>query len=153
MTVLDRLPTPFGLVRYGVAPDHPEVKNVIDDYEVWYGTLWYGMVWYGVVWCGMVWCGAGRHCPPSQPAHCSQGVATDPRFRYLGNVRLGGSQTEVPSYPSLMPYKQQHTRVHVAVIARTRARTMYVYVYACTRMHTRTHTRECSQPTSYTNLC
>ena len=26
VTVLDRLPTPFGLVRYGVAPDHPEVN-------------------------------------------------------------------------------------------------------------------------------
>eukprot|EP01084_Bolivina_argentea_P261780 442537_1 len=26
--LLDRLPTPFGLVRSGVAPDHPEVKNV-----------------------------------------------------------------------------------------------------------------------------
>lgn len=22
----ERLPTPFGLVRYGVAPDHPEVR-------------------------------------------------------------------------------------------------------------------------------
>jgi len=22
----EQLPTPFGLVRYGVAPDHPEVK-------------------------------------------------------------------------------------------------------------------------------
>ena len=26
--ILERLPVPFGLVRYGVAPDHPEVKNV-----------------------------------------------------------------------------------------------------------------------------
>lgn len=26
--IFERLPTPFGLVRYGVAPDHPEVKNV-----------------------------------------------------------------------------------------------------------------------------
>lgn len=26
--LLERLPIPFGLVRYGVAPDHPEVKNV-----------------------------------------------------------------------------------------------------------------------------
>ncbi|WFC99003.1 adrenodoxin-NADP(+) reductase [Malassezia yamatoensis] len=26
--MLERLPTPYGLVRYGVAPDHPEVKNV-----------------------------------------------------------------------------------------------------------------------------
>lgn len=25
--IFDRLPTPFGLSRYGVAPDHPEVKN------------------------------------------------------------------------------------------------------------------------------
>ena len=26
--VIERLPVPYGLVRYGVAPDHPEVKNV-----------------------------------------------------------------------------------------------------------------------------
>eukprot|EP00755_Sulcionema_specki_P008648 Sspe_Gene.41544::Locus_20091_Transcript_1_1_Confidence_1.000_Length_2343::g.41544::m.41544/K18914/FDXR; adrenodoxin-NADP+ reductase len=26
--VYDKLPVPFGLARYGVAPDHPEVKNV-----------------------------------------------------------------------------------------------------------------------------
>ncbi|ONK54782.1 uncharacterized protein A4U43_UnF11400, partial [Asparagus officinalis] len=26
--ILDRLPTPFGLVRSGVAPDHPETKVV-----------------------------------------------------------------------------------------------------------------------------
>ncbi|MCB9771753.1 MAG: NADP oxidoreductase [Candidatus Omnitrophica bacterium] len=31
--VFDRLPTPFGLVRYGVAPDHPKIKNVIKIYE------------------------------------------------------------------------------------------------------------------------
>lgn len=31
--VLERLPTPFGLVRSGVAPDHPEVKNVQHDFE------------------------------------------------------------------------------------------------------------------------
>ena len=24
--MFERLPTPFGLVRYGVAPDHPEAK-------------------------------------------------------------------------------------------------------------------------------
>ena len=24
--IIDRLPTPFGLVRFGVAPDHPETK-------------------------------------------------------------------------------------------------------------------------------
>ena len=31
--MIDRLPTPFGLVRFGVAPDHPKIKNVIRRYE------------------------------------------------------------------------------------------------------------------------
>jgi ferredoxin/flavodoxin---NADP+ reductase len=31
--MFDRLPTPFGLVRAGVAPDHPKIKNVIKRYE------------------------------------------------------------------------------------------------------------------------
>lgn len=26
MDIYERLPVPFGLVRFGVAPDHPEVK-------------------------------------------------------------------------------------------------------------------------------
>lgn len=30
--VIDRLPVPFGLVRFGVAPDHPEVKNVTERF-------------------------------------------------------------------------------------------------------------------------
>ncbi len=29
----ERLPAPFGLVRYGVAPDHAKIKNVISLYE------------------------------------------------------------------------------------------------------------------------
>ncbi|KAF1811784.1 putative NADPH-adrenodoxin reductase Arh1 [Eremomyces bilateralis CBS 781.70] len=29
----EHLPVPFGLVRYGVAPDHPEVKNCQDKFE------------------------------------------------------------------------------------------------------------------------
>src|SRR5260370_39631881 len=28
--VLDRLPTPYGLVRYGVAPDHPSSKSIAE---------------------------------------------------------------------------------------------------------------------------
>ena len=28
--LLERLPVPFGLVRYGVAPDHPRIKQIID---------------------------------------------------------------------------------------------------------------------------
>ncbi len=31
--LFDRLPTPYGLVRGGVAPDHPKIKSVIKQYE------------------------------------------------------------------------------------------------------------------------
>ncbi len=46
----DRLPTPFGLVRGGVAPDHPKIKTVTKVYDK---------------------------------------TASDPRFRFYGNVELG----------------------------------------------------------------
>ncbi|XP_030257065.1 NADPH:adrenodoxin oxidoreductase, mitochondrial isoform X2 [Sparus aurata] len=32
--IYERLPVPFGLVRFGVAPDHPEVKNVINTFTL-----------------------------------------------------------------------------------------------------------------------
>ncbi len=31
--MFDRLPTPFGLVRAGVAPDHPKIKSVTRAYD------------------------------------------------------------------------------------------------------------------------
>jgi ferredoxin--NADP+ reductase len=31
--MFDRLPVPYGLVRYGVAPDHAKIKNVINVYK------------------------------------------------------------------------------------------------------------------------
>ncbi|HEU4929907.1 MAG TPA: FAD-dependent oxidoreductase [Candidatus Krumholzibacteria bacterium] len=31
--MIEALPAPFGLVRYGVAPDHPKIKNIIARYE------------------------------------------------------------------------------------------------------------------------
>lgn len=31
--IFDKQPLPFGLIRYGVAPDHPEVKNCIHQFE------------------------------------------------------------------------------------------------------------------------
>ena len=31
--MFDRLPTPFGLVRGGVAPDHPKIKTVTRIYD------------------------------------------------------------------------------------------------------------------------
>jgi NADPH-dependent glutamate synthase beta subunit-like oxidoreductase len=32
VNILERLPVPYGLVRYGVAPDHPRLKDVADTY-------------------------------------------------------------------------------------------------------------------------
>lgn len=31
--VFERLPFPFGLLRYGVAPDHQDVKKIASDYN------------------------------------------------------------------------------------------------------------------------
>src|ERR1700756_5250398 len=31
--LIERLPAPFGLVRYGVAPDHPKLKEAILAYQ------------------------------------------------------------------------------------------------------------------------
>lgn len=31
--IIDRLPAPYGLVRYGVAPDHPKIKSVINTFQ------------------------------------------------------------------------------------------------------------------------
>ena len=31
--LFERLPAPFGLVRYGVAPDHPKIKSIADSFE------------------------------------------------------------------------------------------------------------------------
>ncbi len=33
IAMIERLPAPFGLVRYGVAPDHPKLKEVIPVYD------------------------------------------------------------------------------------------------------------------------
>lgn len=30
--IYEKLPVPFGLVRFGVAPDHADVKNVINNF-------------------------------------------------------------------------------------------------------------------------
>ncbi|XP_042913087.1 NADPH:adrenodoxin oxidoreductase, mitochondrial isoform X2 [Parasteatoda tepidariorum] len=31
--IFEKLPAPYGLIRYGVAPDHPEIKNVITSFN------------------------------------------------------------------------------------------------------------------------
>lgn len=50
--IYDRNPHPFGLVRTGVAPDHPEMKKIENDYaEVLHDTercKFFGNVWVGI---------------------------------------------------------------------------------------------------------
>jgi ferredoxin--NADP+ reductase len=48
--MLDKLPTPFGLVRSGVAPDHPKIKSVIRVFEKIAATK--GFRFYGGVSVG-----------------------------------------------------------------------------------------------------
>jgi ferredoxin--NADP+ reductase len=48
--MLEMLPTPWGLVRSGVAPDHPKIKSISAQFEK---------------------------------------TASDPRFRFFGNVAVG----------------------------------------------------------------
>ena len=52
--LLDRLPVPYGLLRHGVAPDHPRIKGI---------------------------------------ARTLEGIAQDPRIRFLGNVEFGHDLT------------------------------------------------------------
>ncbi len=59
--IIEKLPVPYGLVRYGVAPDHPEVKSVQDTFEK---------------------------------------VATNPRFRFFGNVELEQEDADLSSLES-----------------------------------------------------
>jgi ferredoxin/flavodoxin---NADP+ reductase len=42
--VIERLPAPFGLVRYGVAPDHPKLKEAILTYQVIARTPCFGLL-------------------------------------------------------------------------------------------------------------
>ncbi|MDX2356190.1 FAD-dependent oxidoreductase [Dietzia sp. PP-33] len=52
--LFDRLPVPYGLLRHGVAPDHPRIKGI---------------------------------------ARTLEGIAADPRIRFLGNVEFGTDLT------------------------------------------------------------
>jgi adrenodoxin-NADP+ reductase len=70
--LIDKLPTPFGLVRYGVAPDHPEVKTVEDQFTEVSVSV----------------CVCLRNIAITRYNIIKQ-VATSPDFRYFGNVEVG----------------------------------------------------------------
>ncbi|KAF7761232.1 hypothetical protein Agabi119p4_10641 [Agaricus bisporus var. burnettii] len=72
--LFDRLWAPHGLVRYGVAPDHPEVKNCTHKFD---------------------------------------DTATDPRFRFFGNINVGNAVTPIPHTRQLPLTSLFHHYSHV----------------------------------------
>jgi adrenodoxin-NADP+ reductase len=76
--IYDRLWAPHGLVRYGVAPDHPEVKV---SYQV---SLWRSLIGPNVA--------CSKNC-----VHKFDGAATDNRLRFFGNVNIGAQTSASPS--------------------------------------------------------
>ena len=86
--VYEHLPVPFGLVRYGVAPDHPEVKNVINTFTKTAGSPQFRFL-------GNVTLGKDVSLQELRDAYHAVllvGVNTccmTQQFRFLGNVILG----------------------------------------------------------------
>lgn len=76
----EHLPVPYGLVRFGVAPDHPEVKvlllisNVTDAHKVL------------------------QNCQEK-----FEEVAKSPRFNFIGNISIGAHSRALP-LKSLLPH-------------------------------------------------
>ncbi|MBT2382480.1 FAD-dependent oxidoreductase [Streptomyces sp. ISL-11] len=102
--VLDRLPCPYGLVRYGVAPDHEKIKSLQDNLRV---TLEHP----DVAFLGNVPVGDGpRELPPRRllelyhaVVYCV-GAATDRRLGIPGEDLPGSfSATEFVSWYSAHP--------------------------------------------------
>ncbi|KAH1135876.1 hypothetical protein GLYMA_05G229400v4 [Glycine max] len=82
--IIDRLPTPFGLVRSGVAPDHPETKGL--EWVFWISRIY------------RVCCQFFQGWILSLPENLQQivinqfsRVAHHERCSFLGNVTLGSS--------------------------------------------------------------
>ena len=86
MLAQEQLPTPFGLVRSGVAPDHPETK------------VGKGLHVGSVAWSflqtitGLLLLPRGKwsrlRMPAQNVVHHFTEMATDPRFRFFGNVTV-----------------------------------------------------------------
>lgn len=78
----EHLPVPFGLVRFGVAPDHPEVKVEKNNR------------------CG------SRKPKANFPQNCRDKfdeVAESPRFNFVGNILIGNQDGQLP-LESLLPH-------------------------------------------------
>ncbi|KAL8153216.1 hypothetical protein V2J09_010976 [Rumex salicifolius] len=86
--VLDRLPTPFGLIRSGVAPDHPETKVLFVELVLFLELSLFKSLQQIVI-------------------NQFSRVAENERFHFFGNVTLGSS----------VSLKELQELYHVVVLA------------------------------------
>ena len=93
--MLEALPAPFGLVRYGVAPDHPEVKNVANDFQAvlddarvrWYGNVRVGEAGGAEGGGGVVGLDELRRCYDA--VVCAYGAGSERRLAIPGSELRG----------------------------------------------------------------
>jgi adrenodoxin-NADP+ reductase len=67
--IFEKLPVPFGLVRYGVAPDHPDVKNVQNKFMTMFKSG-------SVSWIGNISVGTDIPLPVMLDAYSAVVIAT-----------------------------------------------------------------------------
>lgn len=89
--VIERLPTPYGLVRNGVAPDHPEVKNVQNDFDALFEE--------------------------TNDNSATTTSTTQQTIRFYGNVTVGGSSSDTSNTPSDVALDELRALYDVVVLA------------------------------------
>ena len=92
--VLDRLPAPYGLVRYGVAPDHVKMKSVIRVLQQPFGPA-------RCEFLGGVQLGDGRRCRSRCCASTSTRSCTPPAARWTAGSASRARTWTVSSAPGL----------------------------------------------------
>ena len=104
VAVLDRLPVPFGLVRYGVAPDHPSIRSIRSTLERTLDAT--GVTFYGDVQ-------VGRDLAVAELRSCVDAVVY--AYGAGSDRRLGIDGEDLPgsvAAPELVTWYTGHPDVH-----------------------------------------
>ncbi|KAJ2891671.1 NADPH-adrenodoxin reductase [Coemansia aciculifera] len=93
--VFEQLPTPYGLVRFGVAPDHPEVKNCTTKFDQVSGSP--RVRYFGNVQVGSQQLGLDRLCSAYDGVVLSYGASEDRRLGIPGEDGENGRVGVIPA--------------------------------------------------------
>jgi ferredoxin--NADP+ reductase len=104
VAVLDRLPVPFGLVRYGVAPDHPSIRSIRSTLERTLDAP--GVTFYGDVQVGRDLSVAELRASVDAVVY-AYGAASDRRLGIPGEDLVGSLAA-----PELVTWYTGHPDVH-----------------------------------------